>query len=66
MVLKTLDVLGPLHSYGLARRIERISDDRITLNAGTLYPLLLRLEQEAPLPRSGDRPRTTEARATTG
>lgn len=46
MVLKTLDVLGPLHGYGLARRIEQISGDRLTLNPGTLYPLLLRLEQE--------------------
>ena len=46
MVLKTLDVLGPLHGYGLARRIEQISGDRVTLNTGTLYPLLLKLEQE--------------------
>jgi PadR family transcriptional regulator PadR len=46
MVLKTLDVLGPLHGYGLARRIEQISGDRLALNPGTLYPLLLRLEQE--------------------
>jgi PadR family transcriptional regulator, regulatory protein PadR len=46
MVLQTLDVLGPLHGYGLARRIEQISGDRLTLNPGTLYPLLLRLEQE--------------------
>jgi transcriptional regulator len=46
MVLKTLDVLGPLHGYGLARRIEQISGDQLTLNTGTLYPLLLRLEQE--------------------
>jgi transcriptional regulator len=46
MVLKTLDVLGPLHGYGLARRIEQISGDGLTLNTGTLYPLLLRLEQE--------------------
>jgi PadR family transcriptional regulator, regulatory protein PadR len=46
MVLKTLDVLGPLHGHGLARRIEQISGDRLTLNTGTLYPLLLRLEQE--------------------
>ena len=46
MVLRTLDVLGPLHGYGLARRIEQISGDRLTLNTGTLYPLLLRLEQE--------------------
>ena len=46
MVLKTLDLLGPLHGYGLAKRIEQISGDRLTLNTGTLYPLLLRLEQE--------------------
>ena len=46
MVLKTLDVLGPLHGYRIARRIEQISGDRLTLNTGTLYPLLLRLEQE--------------------
>jgi transcriptional regulator len=46
MVLKTLDVLGPLHGYGIAKRIEQISGDRLTLNTGTLYPLLLRLEQE--------------------
>jgi PadR family transcriptional regulator len=46
MVLKTLDMLGPLHGYGLARRIEQISGDRLTLNPGTLHPLLLRLEQE--------------------
>jgi PadR family transcriptional regulator len=46
MVLRTLHVLGPLHGYGLARRIEQISGDGLTLNAGTLYPLLLKLEQE--------------------
>jgi transcriptional regulator len=46
LVLKTLNVLGPLHGYGLARRIEQISGDTLTLNPGTLYPLLLRLEQE--------------------
>ena len=46
MVLKTLDVLGPLHGYGLARRIEQISGDLLSLNQGTLYPLLLKLEQE--------------------
>jgi len=46
MVLRTLDMLGPLHGYGLAKRIEQISGDRLTLNTGTLYPLLLRLEQE--------------------
>src|SRR5262245_2197351 len=46
MVLKTLDVLGPLHGYGIARRIEQISGDLLTVNQGTLYPVLLRLEQE--------------------
>jgi transcriptional regulator len=46
MVLKTLDVLGPLHGYGIARRIEQISGDILTVNQGTLYPVLLRLEQE--------------------
>jgi PadR family transcriptional regulator, regulatory protein PadR len=46
MVLKTLDVLGPLHGYGLARRIEQISGDLLALNQGTLYPLLLKLENE--------------------
>jgi len=46
MVLKTLDVLGPLHGYGVARRIEQISGDMLSLNQGTLYPVLLRLEQE--------------------
>jgi transcriptional regulator len=46
MVLKTLDVLGPLHGFGIARRIEQISGDLLAVNQGTLYPLLLRLEQE--------------------
>src|SRR5919201_1988555 len=46
MVLKTLDVLGPLHGYGIARRIEETSRNRLTLNYGTLYPALLKLEQE--------------------
>jgi len=46
MVLKTLDVLGPLHGYGIARRIEQISGDKLFVNQGTLYPVLLRLEQE--------------------
>src|SRR5438132_11907392 len=46
MVLKTLDVLGPLHGYGIARRIEQISEDVLTVNQGTLYPVLLKLEQE--------------------
>ena len=46
MVLKTLEVLGPLHGYGIARRIEQTSGDRLILNYGTLYPALLKLEQE--------------------
>ena len=46
MILKTLDGLGPLHGYGVARRIEQISGDRLSLNYGTLYPALLKLEQE--------------------
>jgi transcriptional regulator len=45
MILKTLDGLGPLHGYGIARRIEQISGDLLALNQGTLYPALLKLEQ---------------------
>jgi transcriptional regulator len=46
MILKTVEVLGPLHGYGIARRIEETSKNRLTLNYGTLYPALLKLEQE--------------------
>jgi transcriptional regulator len=46
MILKTIDVLGPLHGYGIARRIEETSKNRLKLNYGTLYPALLKLEQE--------------------
>jgi transcriptional regulator len=46
MILRTLDVLGPLHGYGIARRIEETSKNRLVLNYGTLYPALLKLEQE--------------------
>ena len=46
MVLKTIEVLGPLHGYGIARRIEQTSGHRLSLNYGTLYPALLKLEQE--------------------
>ncbi len=45
MVLKTLESMGPLHGYGIARRIEQVSDDTLSLNQGTIYPALLRLEQ---------------------
>ncbi|HKV50280.1 MAG TPA: PadR family transcriptional regulator [Gemmatimonadaceae bacterium] len=46
MILRTVEVLGPLHGYGIARRIEDTSKGRLTLNYGTLYPALLKLEQE--------------------
>ncbi len=46
MILRTLEVLGPLHGYGIARRIEETSRHRLTLNYGTLYPALLKLQQE--------------------
>jgi PadR family transcriptional regulator len=46
MVLKTLAAMGPLHGYGIARRIEQVSDGGLALNQGTIYPALLRLEQK--------------------
>lgn len=46
MVLTTLDSLGPLHGYGIARRIEQVSQGSLALNQGTIYPALLRLEQK--------------------
>jgi transcriptional regulator len=46
MILRTLDVLGPQHGYGVARRIEETSSNRLQLNYGTLYPALVKLEQE--------------------
>lgn len=46
MVLKTLDAMGTQHGYGIARRIEQISAGRLSVNHGTLYPVLLKLEQE--------------------
>lgn len=46
MVLRTLDMMGPLHGYGIARRIEQTSGDLLSVNYGTLYPALLKLEQE--------------------
>ena len=45
IVLKTLDAMGPLHGYGIAQRIQQVSEDLLKLNQGTLYPALLRLEQ---------------------
>jgi PadR family transcriptional regulator PadR len=47
MILKTLDVMGPLHGYGIARRIEQLSEDVLQLNEGTVYTSLLRLQQQA-------------------
>ena len=46
MILKTLETMGPLHGYGIARRIEQTSGDLLSVNYGTLYPALLKLEQE--------------------
>ena len=46
MVLKTLEAIGPLHGYGIARRIEQTSGDELSIQYGTLYPALLKLEQE--------------------
>ncbi|HYK38052.1 PadR family transcriptional regulator [Alloacidobacterium sp.] len=46
MVLKTLEIMGPIHGYGIARRIEQTSGNLLALNYGTLYPALLKLEQE--------------------
>jgi len=46
MILKTIEAFGPLHGYGIARRIEQTSGDQLSLNYGTLYPSLLKLEQE--------------------
>jgi PadR family transcriptional regulator, regulatory protein PadR len=45
MVLKTLEAMGPLHGYGIARRIEQVSNEDLSLNQGTIYPALLRLQQ---------------------
>jgi PadR family transcriptional regulator, regulatory protein PadR len=46
MILKTIEALGPMHGYGIARRIEQTSGDQLVVNYGTLYPALLKLEQE--------------------
>src|ERR1043166_9405676 len=62
MILRTLEVLGPLHGYGIARRIEETSQHRLTLNYGTLYPALLKLEQEGCVTAKG-RPSENNRRA---
>ena len=46
MILKTLQTMGPQHGYGIARRIEQVSEDQLAVNYGTIYPALLKLEQE--------------------
>jgi transcriptional regulator len=46
LVLKTLDTMGPMHGYGISQRIQQVSEDVLQLNQGTLYPALLRLEQQ--------------------
>ena len=46
MVLRTLETMGPLHGYGIARRIEQVSGNKLAVNYGTIYPALLKLEQE--------------------
>ena len=61
MVLKTLESMGPLHGYGIARRIEQVSDDTLSLNQGTIYPALLRLQQRGGSRRSGAHRRATAA-----
>jgi len=67
MVLKTLDVMGAQHGWGIARRIEQISGDLLAVNQGTLYPLLLKLEHEGSIAsRVGAHRKTTAARASTG
>ena len=65
MVLKTLETLGPLHGYGIARRIEQTSGNKLLVNYGTLYPALLKLEQEGTSRRSGACPTTTARRSST-
>jgi Predicted transcriptional regulators len=53
MVLQTLEAMGPLHGYGIARRIEQVSDDVLQLNQGTIYASLLRLQQRGGFRRLG-------------
>ncbi len=66
MVLKTLEVMGPQHGYGLARRIEQTSGDLLSINYGTLYPTLLKLEQEGHVKSEWGHQRTTAGPSSTG
>jgi PadR family transcriptional regulator PadR len=63
MVLKTLETMEPMQGYGIARRIEQTSGDALALNYGTLYPALLKLEQEGRSGRSGAFRTTTAGRS---
>jgi PadR family transcriptional regulator PadR len=63
MVLETLETMGPMHWYGIARRIEQTSGDALALNCGTLYPALLKLEQEGAIRASGAFRTTTAGRS---
>ena len=65
MVLKTLDVLGPQHGYGIARRIEQISENLLAVNQGTIYPVLIKLEQEGAIPPLGHFRTTIGGRSST-
>ena len=62
MILKTLYALGPLHGFGIARRIEQVSEDVLTLNEGTVYTSLLRLQQQGCINPSGERQKTAAGR----
>ena len=63
MVLKTLATMGPLHGYGIARRIEQISEDALQINQGTIYASLVRLMQKRWISGAGARPTTTGGRS---
>ncbi len=66
MVLKTLNAMGPQHGYGIARRIEQTSENLLSINHGTLYPVLLTLEQEGAIASNGAYRRIIAAPNSTG
>jgi PadR family transcriptional regulator PadR len=63
MILKTLHALGPLHGFGIARRLEQVSRDVLQLNEGTVYTALLRLQQQGWITAEWGTPRTTARRS---
>ena len=65
VVLKTLAAMGPLHGYGIARRIEQAAEGAMALNQGTIYPALLRLEQKGWIARTGAQASTTDGPGST-